>query len=89
MKMLRVECVDGIVGNFERGKELVRNSISIVTALNPVIGYGAATSVAKAALQENRSVYDLVLERKLLDKATLDKLLRPENMTKPQPLKKK
>lgn len=89
MKMLRVECVDGIVGNFERGQELVRNSISIVTALNPVIGYGAATSVAKAALQENRSVYDLVLERKLLDKATLDKLLRPENMTKPQPLKKK
>ncbi|MGI5869559.1 MAG: aspartate ammonia-lyase [Kiritimatiellia bacterium] len=89
MKMLRVECVDGIVGNFERGKELVYNSISIVTALNPAIGYEASMSVAKAALEENRSVYDLVLERNLLDKATLDKLLQPENMTKPQPLKRK
>lgn len=89
MKMLREGCVDGIIGNYERGKELVYNTISIVTALNPVIGYEASSSVAKAALQENRSVYDLVLERKLLDKASLDKLLRPENMTKPHPLAKK
>lgn len=89
MNMLRTKCIDGIMGNFERGKELVHNSISIITALNPVIGYEAATSVSKAAFEENRSVYDIVLERKLLDKATLDKLLRPENMTKPQELKKK
>lgn len=87
MKMLREKCIDGITGNYEHGKELVYNSISLVTALNPVIGYEASSAVAKAALLENRSVYDLVLERKLLDKATLDKLLRPENMTKPRKLK--
>lgn len=86
MKMLREKCIDGITGNFERGKELVYNSISIVTALNPVVGYEASSAVAKQALAENRSVYDLVLEKKLLDKKTLDKVLRPENMTKPRKL---
>ncbi|MBQ7611974.1 MAG: aspartate ammonia-lyase [Spirochaetaceae bacterium] len=89
MKMLRIECVDGIEGNYEHGRDLVYNSISLVTALNPIIGYEASSSIAKAALEEGRSVYDLVLERKLLDKASLDKLLRPENMTKPHRLKKK
>lgn len=84
MKMLREKCVDGIEANFERGKELVYNSISIVTALNPVIGYEASTKIAREALEKNKSVYDLVLEHNLLDQKTLDKLLHPENMTKPR-----
>lgn len=86
MRMLREKCVDGIIGNFERGKQLVYNSISIITALNPVIGYEASTAVAKEALDQNKSVYDLVLEKKLLDKNKLEELLRPENMTKPRKL---
>ncbi len=87
MKVLRERCVDGIVGNYEHCKEKVLSSIGLVTALNPVIGYEASSSIAKTALKENRSVYDLVLERGLLSKEKLDEVLAPENMTKPRKMK--
>jgi aspartate ammonia-lyase len=58
-------------------------SIGIVTALNPVLGYENSAKIAKRALKENRSVYDLVLEENMLTKDELDELLRPENMIAP------
>lgn len=87
MKTLRERCVTGIVGNYAHCKESVLRSIGLVTALNPVIGYEASSDIAKTALRDNRSVYDLVLERKLLSKEKLDDVLKPENMTKPRKLK--
>lgn len=87
MKTLRERCVLGIVGNFEHTKESVHRSIGLVTALNPIIGYEASSDVAKTALKDNRSVYDLVLERGLLSKEELDEALKPENMTKPKKMK--
>jgi aspartate ammonia-lyase len=51
--------------------------------LNPVLGYENSAKIAKRALKENRSVYDLVLEEGLLSKDELDELLRPENMISP------
>ena len=60
----------------------------MVTALNPVIGYEASSDIAKTALRDNRSVYDLVLERGLLSKEKLDEVLKPENMTKPKNMSK-
>ena len=77
---LRKECVDGITANQEHLRKEVENSIGIITALNPVIGYKNSTKIAKQALEENRSVYDLVLEHKVLTKEELDKLLDPKNM---------
>ena len=81
---LRVNCVQGITANRDVLKETVRNSIGIVTALNPYIGYAAATEVATEAHLTGRGVYELVLEKGLLQKARLDEILRPENLTKPQ-----
>jgi aspartate ammonia-lyase len=63
---------------------LVENSIGLVTALNPVIGYEKSTQLAKEALEKNKGVYELVLEKKLLSKEELDELLKPENMIKPK-----
>jgi aspartate ammonia-lyase len=60
----------------------------LVTALNPFIGYEASTEVAKEALETGRSVYELVLEKKLLTKEELDDILKPENMVKPRKMKK-
>ena len=77
---LRKECIDGITANQEHLRKEVENSIGIITALNPVIGYKNSTKIAKQALEENRSVYDLVLEHKVLTKEELDKLLDPKNM---------
>ena len=80
MKILRKRCIDGITINSEHNAATVRNSIGIVTALNPVIGYKASTKIAKEALETGKGVYDLVLEHGLLSKEQLDKLLDPESM---------
>ena len=86
---LRVLCVDGITANEGHCKELVLGSIGIATALNPVIGFETADRIARRALKENRSIYDLVLEEKLISKEELDELLRPEKMIAPHLLKSK
>lgn len=79
-------CVKGITANPERTRATVENSIGIVTALNPYIGYANATSVAQEAHATGGSVYQIVLDRGLLSKEQLDQLLRPEMLTTPQPI---
>ena len=74
------ECILGITVNKERCYEMVKNSIGIVTALNPYIGYKTSTKVAKEALETNRSVYDIVLEKGLMTQEKLDEALDPKNM---------
>ena len=74
------ECVLDITVNKERCYEMVKNSIGIVTALNPYIGYKTCTKVAKEALETNRSVYDIVLEQGLMTQEKLDEALNPKNM---------
>ena len=81
MNTLRTKCVEGITVNAEHCYDMVKNSIGIVTALNPYIGYKASTKVAKEALQTDRSVYDLVLEHGLMTKEKLDEALDPKAMT--------
>ena len=84
MATLRERCIDGITANEEHCKEMVLNSIGIVTAVNPTLGYEASSRIAQRALAENRSVYDLILEEGLLTKEKLDEILAPERMIKPQ-----
>jgi len=76
-------CIDGITANEERLRTLVEQSIGLVTALNPVFGYETCTELAKEALEQDKGVYDLVLEKKLLSKEELDRFLAPENMIRP------
>jgi len=78
------KCVNGITANKEHCEKMVMNSIGLVTALNPYIGYENSTTVAKEALDNGFSVYDIILEKKLLSKEHLDELIKPENMIKPQ-----
>ena len=77
---LRTRCIEGITVNADRCRDMVRNSIGIVTALNPYIGYKNSTKVAKEALQSGRAVYDIVLEQGLMSKEKLDEALDPEAM---------
>ena len=83
---LAERCVKGITANRERLRASVEQSIGVVTALNPYIGYANATEVAQEALLTGKSVYDLVLEKKLLSKERLDEILQPEVLTRPRPL---
>lgn len=82
MTTLKYKCVDGITANEKRCRQLVENSIGIITALNPVLGYETSTELAKEAFEKNRSVYELVLEKNLLSREQLDEMLKPENMIK-------
>ncbi len=77
-------CIDGIEMNKTHCQAQVLSNIGLVTALNPYLGYEVSTHVARKALQTNGSVYDIVLEEGLLDKATLDRIIAPENMVYPK-----
>lgn len=78
------KCVNGITANEQHLRSIVENSIRIVTALNPYIGYINATTVAQEALLTGQSVYQLVLDKGLLSQAKLDEVLQPEKLTQPR-----
>jgi aspartate ammonia-lyase len=82
--VLNDRCVIGITANVERMRTFVEQSIGIVTALVPVIGYEVATEIAKIALESGRGVFDVVLERGVLTRAQLDEILNPAAMTAPR-----
>ena len=84
MDMLREHCIVGITANEDHCRRLMENSIGLITALNPYIGYENATRIAGQALLSGRGVLELVREEQLLDDATLDDILRPENMIAPR-----
>jgi aspartate ammonia-lyase len=80
----KYRCVDGITANMDVCQKYVETSIGLVTALNPVLGYEVSTKLAKEALETNKGIYELVLEKNLMSKEELDEALDPENMLKPQ-----
>lgn len=86
MDTLREKCVVGITANEAHCRSMVLNSVGIVTALNPYIGYKNSTVIAKEALASGRSVYDLVLEHQLLSEAELEEILDPVHMLAPKPI---
>ena len=80
IETLTEECVLGITVNKEHCLEMVKNSIGIVTALNPYIGYKTSSKVAKEAFETNRSVYEIVLEKGLMTQDKLNEALDPAKM---------
>lgn len=85
-RTLAVHCVAGIAAERELLARRVRESAGLATALNPYIGYENATRIAREAVQTGRGVAALVLERGLLGAEELERILRPEVLTRPQRL---
>jgi len=83
---LTTKCIVGITANRERCRELVENSIGIVTAVMPAIGYKRATEVAQEALETGTPVREILRRKNWMTEAELDEILSPEAMTKPRPL---
>ncbi|MFN3882114.1 MAG: aspartate ammonia-lyase [Nitrincola lacisaponensis] len=88
MDMLRERCVVGITANRERCLDLVNQSIGLITALNPYIGYDNATRIARTALETGQGVLELVREEGLIDDVLLEEILKPANMVNPRRLMK-
>lgn len=84
MGMLKNRCVRGITANQDRCQELVDQSIGIITAVVPYIGYENSTRIAKAALESGRGVLELIREEQLMTEEALNEVLKPSNMIQPQ-----
>ena len=76
-------CVLGITANETRCHYLVENSVGIITAICPHVGYQKAADIAKKALQTGESVRSLILEEQLMSQEELESILDPVHMTEP------
>lgn len=74
------KCIKGITVNEEVCMNNILNSVTLVTCLNPILGYEKSSAIAKEALKTNKRVYDIILEQELFTKEELDELLKPQNM---------
>jgi len=74
------KCVKGITANEEVCMNNILNSVTLITSLNPILGYEKSSAIAKEALSTNKRVYDIILEQELFTKEQLDELLQPKNM---------
>ena len=74
-------CVNGIVANRERAESLIENSLAMVTALAPKIGYDAAAKIAKEAYEMGKTVRQIVFEQKILSEQDLEQVLDPMKQT--------
>lgn len=83
----RVHAVDGIEANEEQIHSNLYNSLMLVTALNPHIGYDKAAEVAKKAYNDNSSLREAIIALGYLSSEDFDRLVQPEKMIKPEKLK--
>jgi aspartate ammonia-lyase len=66
LRVLRERCVEGITANEERNRWYVENSVSLVTALNPKIGYARAAEIAKRAIEKGKTIRETITEEDLM-----------------------
>ncbi|WP_445115504.1 aspartate ammonia-lyase [Acinetobacter sp. WZC-1] len=83
MQMFETKCISSITANKQQCKDYVENSIGIVTALNPYLGYETTTRIAKSAAESGKSVIELIREENLLSEDVLAKVLSVEYMLNP------
>lgn len=83
VKVLNEKCIAGIEANYDSCKAKVKNSIGIITALSPHIGYEKAAAIAKEALETGIPVVELVKQKELLPDEQLEIILSPSEMCKP------
>ena len=77
-------CVDGIIANRERIDKLLHESLMLVTALNPHIGYDAAAKIAKTAHKEGSTLKAMAIKLGYLTEEQFDQWVVPENMLGPK-----
>lgn len=80
---LQINCIEGITANIEVLAERVRTSVTVVTALVPVIGYERAAMLGKAALATGRPIAELAEELGIMKAVDVEALLKPELLTQP------
>ena len=82
-RTLRINCVDGIQANHELLAKRVAESVTLVTALNPIIGYEKAALIAKTALASGGTIADTAQALGIMSREEMEALLVPERLTQP------
>ncbi len=82
-RAFREFCVEGLQPDYEQIDQHLQNSLMLVTALNPIIGYDNAAKAAKKAHKERTKLRDAVMELGLMTGEEFDRAVRPEEMTHP------
>ena len=77
------KCIKGITANKDRCYKYAVDSMGIVTALSPYIGYSSAAEVVNESLLTGESIREIVLKKRLMPEDKLNEILSPESMTKP------
>lgn len=83
LDMLGELCIRGMVADATRSQQLLEKGLSLVTALNPYVGYEVAAEIVKIALKEDKPLTDVIIENKVMEKSDLGKILDPKAMTEP------
>lgn len=81
---LTKKCISGITANAEHTKNMVYNSIGLITFLNPYIGHHMGDMIGKEAVVSGKSIKELILEKELLSEEELDEILSFENLMRPK-----
>jgi len=82
---LRVHCIDGITANAERSRDMVLNSLAIVTLLKPLLGYKLCAEIAREGYETGKSLHEIVVrERKLMTQARWDETFSFDNLINPK-----
>lgn len=84
IRVFAERCVAGITANRERCRELAELSVALATALNPYIGYGAAAEIAEESVRTGRPIREVILDRGIMSKEKLERVLYLMDMTRPQ-----
>jgi len=85
VESLRVNCIEGITANADRTRDMVLNSLGIVTVLKPSLGYKQCAEVAREGYETGKSLHDIVVrERKLLTQEKWDEVFSFENLISPK-----
>ncbi|MGR3317897.1 MAG: aspartate ammonia-lyase [Candidatus Anammoxibacter sp.] len=86
LRVFNEKCVKGITANPDKCNQFAMNSVAIVTALNPFIGYLKAAEIAKESIKTGESIKAIALKRGVLSKEKLEEILSPMAMTEPRRL---
>lgn len=89
MKMFREDCISGMIVDEKRCNELLEESHALATVLNPYIGYDKVAQLVKTALQENKSLKQVLIEKNIIPAKYLKDILDARKMTQPQLVEKK
>ena len=83
-RVLRTHCIEGITANKKQCRDYAEQSYGIAAALNPHIGYSKAAECVKESVRTGKTLRQIVLEKNLLSPSALDRILSPQNLTRPK-----